>query len=82
MISNIKDDPESAAVESDPLVAGKVEETESFLDDCWDTLTLGAPIFLSMLSWVGVSKFVHAPFLAQFSVHRSDTKQLLLNCYR
>jgi hypothetical protein len=82
MSTNTDDDPERAAVESDPLFVGKVEETESFLEDCWDTITLGVPIFLSMLSWVGVSKFVHATYLRHHSVHRSDTKQLVLNFYR
>ena len=58
MGTDINDDPERDAVESDPLFGVKVEETESFLEDCWDTITLGAPIFLSMLSWVGVSNIV------------------------
>ena len=58
MGTDINDDPERDAVESDPLSGVKVEETESFLEDCWDTITLGAPIFLSMLSWVGVSNIV------------------------
>ena len=55
-MSNIpEEDPERAAVESDPLIGGKEVKNESFLKDCCDTLRLGAPIFLSMLSWVGVS---------------------------
>jgi hypothetical protein len=47
-------DPETA-VESDPLIGRQVEESASFLEDCWDTIKLGGPIFVAMLSWVGVS---------------------------
>jgi hypothetical protein len=59
MSNAVDEDPERAAVESDPLIGEKVANNESFLDDCWDTIALGAPIFLSMLSWVGVSNLVH-----------------------
>ncbi len=49
------DDPEVAAVETDSLIAGRDDKQEDFIDDCWDTIKLGFPIFLAMLSWVGVS---------------------------
>jgi hypothetical protein len=32
-----------------------VKEHPSILYDAWDTIQLGVPIFISMLSWVGVS---------------------------
>ena len=60
-------DPESQALaskqEKDPLVAGSSnhsssfdddEENTSILHDAKDTLVLGVPIFLAMLSWVGM----------------------------
>ena len=31
------------------------EELESFLEEAWDTIKLGIPIFVASLSWVGVS---------------------------
>jgi hypothetical protein len=54
-ITMTNDDPEVAAVETDSLIAGQEGKTEDFVDDCWDTIKLGIPIFLAMLSWVGVS---------------------------
>jgi hypothetical protein len=59
------DDPEKG--ETDPLIlktdAAKavldraiVASDPSFWEDCWDTIKLGAPIFVAMLSWVGVSQ--------------------------
>ncbi|KAI2511274.1 MatE-like protein [Fragilaria crotonensis] len=48
------DDPEVAAVETDSLIAGRDDKQEDFIDDCWDTIKLGFPIFLAMLSWVGM----------------------------
>jgi hypothetical protein len=62
------DDPEKG--ETDPLIL-KTEAAKavvkqagpegaatdpSFSEDCWDTIKLGAPIFVAMLSWVGVSE--------------------------
>lgn len=46
--------------ETDPLIAGKenvkaLGEHGSFHDDAIDTIKLGLPIFVSMISWVGVS---------------------------
>ena len=49
------DDPDVAAVETDSLIARREGKHEDFIDDCWDTVKLGFPIFLAMLSWVGVS---------------------------
>lgn len=31
------------------------EELDSFLEEAWDTIKLGIPIFVASLSWVGVS---------------------------
>lgn len=39
----------------EPL-SGHLDRLPSFLDDALDTVKLGVPIFISMLSWVGVSQ--------------------------
>jgi len=56
-MSSKSSDPEKG--ESDPLIAGKEDADGlarhgSFQDDAMDTIKLGVPIFITMLSWVGV----------------------------
>ena len=54
MPTNTTKDPEKGG-EQQPLIINAPEEKISVLEDAWDTLKLGAPIFIAMLSWVGVS---------------------------
>jgi len=56
-MSSKRSDPEKG--ESDPLIAGKEDADGlarhgSFQDDAMDTIKLGVPIFITMLSWVGM----------------------------
>jgi hypothetical protein len=55
-------DPESGSTESTPLVekdvgldsVSKKAQKTTVLEDALDTFKLGVPIFIAMLSWVGV----------------------------
>lgn len=50
--------------EADPLVEKEKKESDdanaTFQDDVIDTVKLGVPLFIAMLSWVGVSATVAA----------------------
>jgi hypothetical protein len=54
-MSSIQVDTEEG--EHKPLVDKSSQPVKhpSILDDAWDIIKLGVPIFISMLSWVGVS---------------------------
>jgi hypothetical protein len=68
MASSASKDPEKGtSTETTPLVSGSSTEVEgdkidfpephshTVVEDVLDTLKLGVPIFIAMLSWVGVS---------------------------
>jgi hypothetical protein len=52
-------DPEEG--EHKPLVdkSSHPVKEPSILHDAWDIIKLGVPIFISMLSWVGVSSYIY-----------------------
>lgn len=41
--------------DTEALLEQRLDRLPSFRDDMLDTVKLGVPIFISMLSWVGVS---------------------------
>jgi hypothetical protein len=41
--------------DSEAPIEHPIDRLPSFRDDVFDTVKLGVPIFISMLSWVGVS---------------------------
>eukprot|EP00549_Striatella_unipunctata_P007765 CAMPEP_0118689444 /NCGR_PEP_ID=MMETSP0800-20121206/9495_1 /TAXON_ID=210618 ORGANISM="Striatella unipunctata, Strain CCMP2910" /NCGR_SAMPLE_ID=MMETSP0800 /ASSEMBLY_ACC=CAM_ASM_000638 /LENGTH=467 /DNA_ID=CAMNT_0006586847 /DNA_START=108 /DNA_END=1508 /DNA_ORIENTATION=- len=48
-------DAERQSKETDPLIRNRpAKEKVTPLQDAWDTIQLGFPIFLSMISWVGM----------------------------
>jgi hypothetical protein len=62
-------------------LAGHLDRLPSVLDDALDTVKLGVPIFIAMLSWVGVSRmygwlrvFREIPMLIFFDSRCSDRK--------
>jgi hypothetical protein len=60
--NEVDDDPEQAAPSERNVLLLKNEEKEeerdSLYEESCDTIRLGIPIFLSMLSWVGVSEAI------------------------
>ena len=60
-MSKKSDIEKQPAKEEDPLLGDAIFDdggtTPPFLEDCWDIIKLGFPIFLAMVSWAGVSQY-------------------------